>query len=143
MRLWHKDLIDVLPRLQLVSQWRECCLIAKLINEKGTPNHILVNAVMNYPVSHFLLYNYYIYKEMTNRGYKVRVSNFDMWHNIEPFFECEPDMAITEMFDHWHDDIYLRECLYNLEEKARAGGIPYDEWLRVYEKFQYFTPLWR
>ena len=39
MRLWHKDLIDVLPRQQLISQWREICCIAKNIAEKGTPNH--------------------------------------------------------------------------------------------------------
>ena len=37
MRLWHKDLIYVLPRQQLLGQWRECCLIAKNIAEKGTP----------------------------------------------------------------------------------------------------------
>ena len=47
MRLWHKDLIPVLPRQQLIGQWRECCLIAKQISEKGTPNHILVNKIMD------------------------------------------------------------------------------------------------
>ena len=31
MRLWHKDLITALPQKQLVSQWRECCSIAKKI----------------------------------------------------------------------------------------------------------------
>ena len=25
MRLWHKDLIQYLPDLQLKGQWRECC----------------------------------------------------------------------------------------------------------------------
>ena len=39
MRLWHKDLISVLPRQQLLGQWRECCLIARNIAEKNTPNH--------------------------------------------------------------------------------------------------------
>jgi uncharacterized protein (TIGR02328 family) len=34
MRLWHKDLISVLPRQQLLGQWRECCLIARNIAEK-------------------------------------------------------------------------------------------------------------
>ena len=31
MRLWHKDLICVLPKNQLLGQWREVCLIAKEI----------------------------------------------------------------------------------------------------------------
>lgn len=28
MRIWHKDLIPVLPREQLVAQWKECSAIA-------------------------------------------------------------------------------------------------------------------
>ena len=50
MRLWHKDLITVLPRQQLMAQWRECCCIIKNITEKGTPNHLLVNKIMNYDI---------------------------------------------------------------------------------------------
>jgi hypothetical protein len=29
-----------------------------------------------------------------------------------------------------------------LEEKFRAGGIPADEWQRIYDRFKDFTPLW-
>ena len=46
MRLWHKDLISVLPREQLVAQWRELSAIAGNIQIKNTPNHILVNKVI-------------------------------------------------------------------------------------------------
>ena len=49
MRLWHKDLIGVLPQKQLVSQWRECCAIVRNIAVNGSPNHIPVNKVMDYP----------------------------------------------------------------------------------------------
>lgn len=39
MRLWHKDLIifHILPNKQLVGQWRECCCIAKNIQDNKTP----------------------------------------------------------------------------------------------------------
>lgn len=47
MRLWHKDLIPYLLKLQLLSQWRECCAICSNIANKGTPNHILVNKIMD------------------------------------------------------------------------------------------------
>lgn len=48
MRLWHKDLITVLPSMQLKGQWRECCLIAKAIgctdirteSREATPDEI-------------------------------------------------------------------------------------------------------
>ena len=33
MRLWHVDLIEVLPRKQLLSQWRECCCIARRVDK--------------------------------------------------------------------------------------------------------------
>ena len=46
MRLWHKDLIPVLPRQQLLGQWRECCLIAKSISEKGTPNTYIASTIL-------------------------------------------------------------------------------------------------
>ena len=34
MRLWHKDLIDVLPREQLVAQWREISACVSSIQKK-------------------------------------------------------------------------------------------------------------
>lgn len=52
MRLWHKDLIQILPKNQLLSQWRECCCIAKNI----AINHILVNKIMDYGIAHFYSY---------------------------------------------------------------------------------------
>ena len=48
MRLWHTELIKVLPREQLVAQWRELCAIAGAVQKNGTPNHILVNFVLDY-----------------------------------------------------------------------------------------------
>ena len=54
MRLWHKTLISVLPRQQLVSQLRECVLIAKNIYEGKTKIHCLINPLFNYPISHFV-----------------------------------------------------------------------------------------
>ena len=56
MRLWHKDMISILPREQLVAQWRELSAIAGNIQTKGTPNHILVNKIMDYPLNHFVTY---------------------------------------------------------------------------------------
>lgn len=56
MRLWSYQLLPYLPRLQLVSQWRECVSIITKIKQDGTPNHILVNRVLDYPLDHFYTY---------------------------------------------------------------------------------------
>ena len=141
MRLWHKDLVEFLPRLQLISQWRECCCIAKSITEKGTLNHILVNKIMDYPIDHFVEYSFNVCMEMEYRGYKCDLSRFYKYFATK-------DIVVPlrtdgeQIFPEWHNDIYLRECLYNLEEKFRAGGIPADEWQIIYDRFKDFTPLW-
>lgn len=64
MRLWHKDLIPVLPRKQLSGQWNELSAIAGNLLLKGAPNHILVNEVLEYPLNHFITYGEYIMQEL-------------------------------------------------------------------------------
>lgn len=141
MRLWHYRLLPYLPQQQLLSQWRECCCIAKSITEKGTPNHILVNKIMDYPIDHFVEYGFNVCLEMECRGYKCDSSRFYKYFATK---DIVVPLRIDgeQIFPEWHDDIYLRECLYNLEEKFRAGGIPADEWKRIYDRFKDFTPLW-
>lgn len=137
MRLWHKELVEFLPRLQLISQWRECCCIAKSISEKGTPNHILVNKITDYPMEHFIAYTTLIRNEMRSRGYKCDTSKFKKWMPDWDAFTIN----FSDVFYDWHDDIYLRQCLYNLEEKAMCKGVPAEEWQKIYDRFKDFTPL--
>lgn len=137
MRLWHKDLIPVLLRQQLLSQWRECCCIARNIAVNGTPNHLLVNKVLDYNISHFSNYCVCIITEMTNRGYKVSdKSKFDLITNISKgskYFKETNDNGITkqQLFSDWHNDRYFWQCYYNLQEKYDCGGISYEEWAKI------------
>lgn len=129
MRLWHWALIPVLPRQQLLGQWRECCLIAKNIKEQGIPNHILVNPVMNYPIEHFVSYSYMVFDEMNRRDYNVRSTAFTD-HISKPFY---PSIIPERLFPEWHTQEYLNQCYYNLEEKHDRGGISDDEWDKITE----------
>lgn len=134
MRLWHKDLIPALPRQQLLGQWRECCLIAKNIAEEGTPNHLLVNKIMDYPITHFWTYCEEVRNEMERRGYECDFSKIEQW------FECwmpEPYMIIDckDIFIDWHNDRYLVQCFHNLQEKFDCGGIPRKEFVRLYKRY--------
>ena len=132
MRLWHKDLIRLLPKQQLLSQWRECCCIAKNISVNGTPNHLLVNKIMNYPMSHFYTYGMAICFEMERRGYKCNPEKFIHYFTYPHETRY---VELNEVFKHWHDARYLRQCLNNLEEKAMCGGIPEKEWNRIAQKY--------
>lgn len=135
MRLWHFALIEFLPRQQLLSQWRECVCIAKSIYEKGTPNHILVNKIMDYPISEFNDYCNIVLVEMVKRGYKVSESSIN---KLEKYtgFNVDSDKQYAKPFKKWHEFMYLRQCFYNLEEKFHCGGIPYREWDKLYQGYK-------
>lgn len=140
MRLWHKDLLPFLPRQQLLSQWRECCGIVKDIAKKGSPNHILVNRIMDYPEFHFQYYVQKLHRVMQKRGYKIsEVARRRYTDNLEKakpkFAQVQTEYDDFELFAGWHDDRYLRQCLYNLEEKFICGGIPAAEWKIICENF--------
>lgn len=133
MRLWHKDLLKVLPREQLVAQWRELSAIAGNLNTKGTPNHILVNKILEYQREHFISYALYVRQEMTRRGYRTMDS---VWNKILSTRETDYGeieiLPIEELFPGWHNDRYLEQCYFNLEEKYDCGGVA-QEW---FEKIQ-------
>lgn len=129
MRLWHKDLIEVLPREQLIAQWRELSAIAGNINEKGFPNHILVNKIMDYDLWNFISYAYHVRAEMTKRGYKTMER---VWDKI-----CSVDEKVDSiypphcLFPGWHNDRYLEQCYYNLQEKYDCGGVREEDWNKI------------
>lgn len=136
MRLWHKDLICVLPQKQLVSQWRECCCIAKNIADNGTPNHLLVNKILEYNPSHFVCYVNKVLQEMEFRGYKVSKDSYvKMVSNLNRGLNCFSigyvAVCDSDIFKEWHNDRYLIQCYYNLQEKYDCGGISNIEWSKI------------
>lgn len=138
MRLWHKDLIPVLPNKQLLGQWRECVAIASNIKRTGSPNHLLVNKIMNYKLSHFYKYCQMITGEMYSRGYIPHSLSTEKIMEIAPAdIQMEADVYIThdDLFMGWHNHRYLMQCLYNLQEKYDCGGVSESEWRRITSKF--------
>lgn len=135
MRLWHKELIPVLPKEQLVGQWRECCSIASKLADYGTPRHILVNKINDYPIDHF--YNYTIllvYKEMRNRGYAIKEKTLNKFNENMLRASGRSNFGVVsfdELFRGWHSTRYLAQCLLNLEEKHDCGGISYEDWFKI------------
>ena len=131
-----------MPRLQLVSQWRELSAMAKHINESGSPNHILVNRLLDSPITHFLTYAKYIRREMIRRGYKPSQKTYDDIFSVSKLKDFEP-VSLEDLFSNWHTPRYLEQCLRNLEEKAMCDGIPTNEWKLIYDKFSCILDLWR
>lgn len=128
MRLWHTSLISVLPREQLVAQWRELSAIAGAIQKNGTPNHLLVNFVLDYDYNHFISYAYYIRQEMTRRNYRTMNSVWDKIVALKPDWKLLP---FTDVYPEKMDDVYLEICSWNLYEKYICGGISNNEMIQI------------
>ena len=143
MRLWHKDLIKVLPRKQLLAQWRELCAIASNIANKGTPNHALVNKVLDYSWIHFNTYTNLVIQEMQKRGYKISKSSYlrfcENSSAARNKFNNRPDnvciRSLDDLFEAWHNEKYYVQCFYNLEEKHDCGLINDNEWEKIIKAY--------
>ena len=133
MRLWHKDLIPVLPDKQLLAQWRECVAIAGNIKKYGSPHNILVNRVMDYKLSHFYKYCVLVTGEMHRRGFNVSTNSIIKVQDITDRDIRMGSEFVTydELFSGWHNDRYLYQCYYNLQEKYDCGGITRSEWKKI------------
>ena len=123
MRLWHYKLIPYLPKQMLVSQWRECIAIKRQW-EKGTLKHRLVSYVTEYTKGYFYRYVWDVVEEMKKRGIKFQSKYLN---EISMFTDgCQ----ICSISQHYleHNDRYLKQCLYNLQEKYDRGIISQEEW---------------
>lgn len=126
MRLWHYKMIPHLPCKQLLSQWRELSAIVGAIKKNGTPNHILVNKIMDYDTSHLSAYTRLVIKEFGARRFKVSKSVED---KILSF--CNPKMQCDYIYPGWHTNRYFRQCMANLQEKWDCGGMTDQEWFTL------------
>ncbi len=117
MRLWHEDLLSLLPREQLLGQHRECCAL----RGKGWgKKHSVVDYVFTYSPYKLFLYHSLVMEQMSKRGYKAD----PLW--LDPFYRgksCKAYEHIKELprtFPIYseHDEAYKLECLENLAQKG-------------------------
>ena len=130
MRLWDYRLLKVLPNRFIVSQWRECIAIKRQW-EKGTLKHRLVSYVDNYNKQYFLNYLYRVMDAMYDRKIKFQSKFYD---EIRDFCWNGAFVSNNLMYQE-HDDRYLKQCLYNLQEKVDRGIITPQEWQLIYDNF--------
>lgn len=118
MRLWHTKLIKVLPKMHLQAQWREIFAIAGAIEKNGTPNHVLVNFVLDYDYDNLISYAYYLRQEMSNRNIRTMNSVWEKIISLKPNYTILP---LEEVYKEKMNNVYLKICCYNLYEKYLCG----------------------
>ena len=138
MRLWNFMMIPYLPDNQLKGQWRECALIADGIQKDGTPNHLLVNKVMEYPYDEFATYCGKVQAEMSKRNFAVTLKSVE-----RVYFKPWRYVYDKPIFEGWHDKNYLRICYSNLAEKHFYGvgksRITNEEWETLLDGYRQIT----
>lgn len=133
MRLWDYRLLKVLPNKMLVSQWLECIAIKRQW-EKGTLKHRLVSYVMDYNKQCFIEYVWLVQKQLVTRHINYKHKYYDEIYDF-----CKEDVDIIHIYPDIakypeHNDRYLKQCYYNLQEKYDRGIITQEEWEKI-EKF--------
>ncbi len=118
MRLWHIDLLPVLPRQQLLGQHRECCALRG--NGWGR-NHATVNYVFQYHPRMLYAYHQCVIKEMKKRGYHVDpVWEDEMYRGkkCSPYYSLQCcQLPYKERYPE-HNKVYFEACLKNLQNKG-------------------------
>lgn len=137
MRLWHESLIEVLPRQQLLGQWRELNSIYKKEDK-----HILVNFIYEYPKKDLLLYSLKVILTMQRRGYNINLKNFIDYFQIKDYKEMQKILlSNAKTFVKKMSKRYLLQCYYNLQEKYDCGGITEKEWNKINQRFYEITKM--
>lgn len=120
MRLWHYKLVEYLPNLQLLSQWRELNSIYANQNK-----HILINYIYKYSTFDLLIYSKLVICEMEKRRLKLKSeTNFKNYFGFGLNEITGDNFDILEcanMFQNHHNNIYLKICAWNLYEKYLCG----------------------
>ena len=117
MRLWHEQIIHLLPKNQLLGQHRECCALrGKGWNKK----HKTVDYVFIYSPYNLFIYHSKIMDEMEKRGYRVsrewRDKNY-RGQKAESYSNLEETSISTPIYKE-HNNEYLLECIENLAGKG-------------------------
>lgn len=117
MRLWHEELIPLLPRQQLLGQHRECCAMRG--NGWGK-KHRVVDYVFKHSLHDLELYHAKVMQEMFNRGYKVSSEWFYRNYRGKHINTVPNDLIplIKEKVYLEYDEVYMHECLENLAKKG-------------------------
>lgn len=143
MRLWHKDILDVLPVLQLRSQWRECVAIAKDLHETGFTHHLLINQIMGYKKEDFNAYCYLVLSAMVKRGISPKEASCVKLHEYTGFVPNKNMYVFDNLYAEWHNKEYLRICMANLLEKYAYGvgvsRIGVNDWCNLCDRYKTIT----
>lgn len=124
MRLWDYRLIPVLPNAQLKAMRYE---IGDMVKQHPKIKNRLVNYANDYDIK----YLYSLFEDVLDEFDKRKIN-----HNKKYDDEIEKTVkeksrfqfSYLNLYYEEHNDRYLKQCYYNLQEKYDRGIISEEEW---------------
>lgn len=132
MRLWSFDFIPYLPNAQLKALRYE---IGDMVKQYPNIKHGLVKYINNYDIKYLIGYFYKVLDEFDKRGINHKTSyDNDI---IGTILAKSHDPSIKSALSYpEHNDRYIRQQYYNLQEKADRNLITKEEWKKIYENIR-------
>lgn len=134
MRIWHYKLIEYLPKKQLMAMRYE---LGDMIKQYPNIKNGLTKYANNYAISFLGMYFGRVCVECDKRGIKCSKDYNSSIYNI---VYSKSERLVENYTFNEHNDRYLVQCLYNLQEKADREIISKKEWKLIEDKFgEYLT----
>ena len=117
MRLWHEQIINILPKNQLLGQHRECWALR---GNGWNKKHKTVDYVFLYSPYHLFTYHSLVMDEMEKRGYKVSIEWRDKNYRgktAEKYDNLKEEIVDSQIYKE-HNTEYLYDCIENLRNKG-------------------------
>lgn len=156
MRIWHKDLIEVLPDNLLIELYQDCSQILDNIKDYNSTGDDLCDKIMMYEREHFYTYCIdYVLAEIVKRGSMwVDITEFQIkclkylfptldesYHDFYLKYNNGTSISHAELFEFWHSPRYLQQCVLFLEEMYDCDLITYTDWFKIMNHVKNSTTL--
>ena len=131
MRLWHYELISILPKNILIRLWHDCEAIGSNLERKGTTGDVKCEKILDYASWEFYKYCLRVKEVMLEKHCKInsRLSKllFDRIKNNEDKFHTF-NLEPHSIFMSWHDLNYFDLCYKLIKELHDCNVIKNDDW---------------
>ena len=138
-RLWHIDLIPLLPDDLLYNLWVDCIKISEELSMTGEPNGEIndefAKRIINYMPDDFYTYvMVYVKDECVRRGLQFTYENISYFENNMVLYAGRQNFTLTDrpfLFQGWMTTRYLQQNILLLEELYDNEEIELKDWFKI------------
>ena len=136
-RIYHKDLIPVLPDNLLIFQLYDCLSISEELYFNGEPEDIITKKITKYMPDEFYTYFKLVCDEIIKRkiNSNIQLDEFEenFVRNLSKYSGRETFSIIDypRLFEGWHSTRYLQQCILQIEELYDNEFVELKDWFRL------------